>query len=98
MEVEDYRSGPDLPSIMTLHEFRQLNVFIEQYAAPFPGEDIEIGVLVRDRGRGGRWAQVPWIEFSVGKREFAMWRHNLDLYEVDPATGAVHEEPLHRND
>jgi hypothetical protein len=99
--VEDYRHGPDLPSIMTLHEFRQLNVFIEQYASPFPGDEIEIGILVRDRGRvphGETGIMASWIEFSVGKREFAMWRHNLDLYEVDPVTGAVHEEPLHRND
>jgi hypothetical protein len=96
--VEDYRHGPDLPSIMTLHEFRQLNVFIEQYGSLFPGDEIEIGILVRDRGRGGRYDTASWIEFSVGKREFAMWRHNLDLYEVDPVTGAVHEEPLHRND
>jgi hypothetical protein len=98
----DYRTGPDLPSIMTLAEFRQMMVFIEHYAAKFPGEDIEIGVLVRDRGRPAPEAlypplMAPWIEFSVGKRAFAMWRATMDLYEVDPVTGAVHDEPLHKS-
>lgn len=94
----DYRNGPDLPSIMTLTEFRQMMVFIEHYAAKFPSEDIEIGVLVRDRGRNETRMMSPWIEFSVGKREFAMWRSTMALYEVDPVTGVVHDEPLHRND
>jgi hypothetical protein len=100
IETVDYRSGPDLPSIMTLTEFRQMMVFIEHYAAPLATEDIEIGILVRDRGRvphGETGITASWIEFSVGKRQFAMWRANMDLYEVDLATGAVHDEPLHRN-
>jgi len=95
--VIDVRHGPDLPSIMTLTEFRQMMVFIEHYAAPFPDDEIEIGVLVRDRGRNEARMMASWIEFSVGKRQFAMWRHNMDLYEVGP-DGAVGEEPLHRND
>ena len=95
-EVIDTRNGPDLPSIMTLTEFRQMMVFIEHYAAPFPNDEIEIGVLVRDRGRNEPRMMASWIEFSVAGREYAFWRATMDLYEVKD--GKVEGDPIHRND
>lgn len=97
-EIADYRSGPDLPSILTLRELGLLLIFAERYAPEnVDSSAIDIGVLVRDRGRDGRGLKAPWVEFSVNGRQFALWRNTLDLYEVGP-DGAIGDDPIHRND
>ena len=99
-EVADYRQGPDLPSHMTLYEFRQLAVFIEWAAAQDGGTALDhrdVSILVRDRGPERSLMKAQWIEFDVGGRKFAMWRYTLDLYEVGP-DGAVGDDPIFVNE
>jgi hypothetical protein len=99
-EVVDYRT-PDLPSFMTLRELQTLMVFATKFAleedALGATANVEIGILVRDRGEsdtGG--VKASWVEFSVAGREYAFWRHTMDLYEVKD--GKVEGDPIHRND
>jgi hypothetical protein len=96
---EDYRQGPDLPSYLTLSELQLVLTFATKYGADelgFMDEGTLIGIHVRDRGLVSP-APSAWVEFSVGARQFAIWRHNGDLYEVNP-DGTVGEDPLHKND
>lgn len=96
---DDYRQGPDLPSYLTLTELQLVLTFATKYGADengFMDEGMLIGIHVRDRGLASPAASA-WVEFSVGVREFAIWRHNGDLYEVNP-DGTVGDEPLHRKD
>jgi hypothetical protein len=95
----DYRQGPDLPSYLTLPELQLVLTFATRYATDehgFINEDIRIGIHVRDRGLGSKMP-ASWVEFSVGVRKFAIWRHTGDLYEVG-LDGSVGDEPLHRKD
>jgi|tagenome__1003787_1003787.scaffolds.fasta_scaffold20834817_3 hypothetical protein len=99
---EDLRTGPDLPSFLTMRELSLVGMFatklaIEQGYGP-DIDEVEIGILVRDRGRGhGRkGGTAPWVEFEVGNRKFAFWRATMDLYEIGP-DGAVGDDPIHRN-
>lgn len=95
METVDYRGGPDLPSHLTLGELRVVHVFAERFAAELDGDaETEVQILVRDRGRDGVGMTAPWVEFAIEGRQFALWRHNLDLYEIGP-DGTVGDEPLH---
>ena len=93
----DYRTGPDLPSHLTMREFGILFIFVTRFAVGDGGlgEDEQISILVRDRGPGST-LPAAWIEFSVGERSFAFWRKTMDLYEVGP-DGAVGDEPIHRS-
>lgn len=98
-EVADYRQGPDLPSHMTLHEFRQVAVFVEWACAQDGGTALDhrdVSILVRDRGPGSG-VKAPWIEFAVGGRKFAMWRYTFNLYEIGP-DGAVGDDPIFVNE
>jgi hypothetical protein len=108
-EVMDYRTGPDLPSYMTLEELRLLHVCIERMAIEvvedpdalvhgFGHENPYVGIHVRDRGPGVRpYVKAPWIEFSIGEKQYAIWRNTGDLYSVGE-DGAVADDPIIRND
>jgi hypothetical protein len=93
--VHDYRSGPDLPSYMTLKELQTLFVFAIKLALETTRDTdlMRVGILVRDRGQANG-NQAPWIEFSVGDKEYAFWRRTMDLYAVDEH-GAVGDDPIH---
>jgi hypothetical protein len=104
-EVIDARSGPDLPSFMTLSEFRIVHVLIEWLAInrvdrsnppldyDFVGNP-QVSILVRDRGRGVRpHVGASWIEISVDGKQYAIWRATMALYEVDEH-GAVKDDPI----
>jgi hypothetical protein len=99
-EVVDYRQGPDLPSYLTLLEWRQVAIWIERYAVEQAWDlhqyNPQISILVRDRGEGSAMP-AAWIEFSVGEQQFAIWRNTGDLYRVGQ-DGAVEDDPIHRND
>ena len=95
--AEDYRSGPDLPSYMTLGELRLVYTFAERYAAEQDlAKEAYVGIIVRDRGADSL-IRAAWIEFMVGARVFAFWRATMDLYEVG-SDGAIGDDPLHLND
>lgn len=99
ISVEDYRQGPDLPSYLTLSELHTVMMFATKFAqeqSPHEMARVMIGIHVRDRGTASPMP-APWIEFEVGAKKYAMWRHNRDLYEVGP-DGAVADDPIHRND
>ena len=102
--VADYRTGPDLPSFLTLGELQLVLSFAFKFAleqSELP--DVEsgeinktlVGIHVRDRGPGSTMP-ASWVEFSVGDKDYAFWRNTMDLYEVHD--GAVDEDPIHRND
>ena len=100
--VADYRTGPDLPSFLTLGELQTLLVFVMKFAVEqhSPQEvdynKLLVGIHVRDRGPGSTMP-ASWIEFSLGDKDYAFWRATMDLYEVGP-DGAVAEDPIHRNE
>jgi hypothetical protein len=96
---DDYRQGPDLPSYMTLKELQMVTTFAMRYAmneVGFLDDRVQIGIHIRDRGADST-SPAPWLEFSVGERKFAIWRHTGDLYAVE-LDGSVGDEPLHRRD
>lgn len=99
-EIADYRTGPDLPSFMTLSEMRVVNVLIERLAVEETWDNFqfntEVSILVRDRGAESK-LKAPWIEISVGGRQYAIWRATMALYEVDEH-GAVKDDPIFFND
>lgn len=99
-EVVDYRQGPDLPSYLTMRELSLVGMFATRLAVEHGWaseiDEVEVGILVRDRGPGSKMP-ASWIEFSVRDRQYAFWRHTMDLYEVGP-DGAVGDDPIHRND
>ena len=100
IRIEDYRHGPDLPSYLTLKELQTVLIFATRFAVDQDGyanEGAMIGILVRDRGMASPRTPAHWVEFSVGVKQYALWRNTLDLYEVGP-DGAVADEPIHRND
>jgi hypothetical protein len=89
---------PEHASFLTFQEFTVFYVIVCKLVvdAELP-EDTFVGLLVRDRGGDPAFQKAPWIEFSVGDRRYAFWRHTMDLYEVGP-DGAVADDPIYRNE
>lgn len=99
--MADYRNEPDLPSHMTVAELRTLSRYVERllphvtHGVDSPAEarrNEELSILVRDRG-GQSPIVASWIEFSLGGKEYGIWRATLHLYEADEH-GAMSEDPI----
>ena len=56
----------------------------------------DVSILVRDRGPESK-IKAPWIEISVGGKQYAIWRNTMALYGVDEH-GAVNDDPIFSND
>jgi hypothetical protein len=94
--VRDFRDRPDLPSFLTWRELHAVHRYVERLVPELglqEGDDVELSIHVRDRGREHSAAIAPWVELSVGGQQFAMWRVTRWLYPVD-ADGAVADDPI----
>lgn len=93
-EPSPARRGVDL--LLSVMRNREIESIDSQPARP---------ILVYDVSEDGARAAIPthrydtppgpWVLVTfVGGDEYAIWKHSGDVYRVDPASGAVDEDPI----